>query len=75
MEPIQSHANLNDAEHKANRAAMDQILADYRKILQEILKCGGSPDRRFKSIRRRRGCNLIRDSSVKGKGCLQPSCR
>ena len=41
MEPIQSHANLNDAEHKANRAAMDQILADYRKSLQEILKCGG----------------------------------
>ena len=41
MEPIQSQVNLNDAEQKANRAAMDHVLADYRKSLQEILKCGG----------------------------------
>jgi hypothetical protein len=40
MEPIHSHVNLNDAEHKANRAAMDQVLASHRKSLQETLKCG-----------------------------------
>jgi hypothetical protein len=41
MEPIQSHVNLGDAEHRANRAAMDQELADYPKRL------AGDPEVRF----------------------------
>src|SRR5690242_1322823 len=41
MEPIPSQVNTHDDEHKANRAAMDGIMADYRSRLAETLKGGG----------------------------------
>jgi len=68
MEPIQSHVNLNDAEHKANRAAMDQVLASHRKNLQEILKCGGEKNvakhkERGKLLARERIDALVDDGS------------
>jgi 3-methylcrotonyl-CoA carboxylase beta subunit len=69
MEPITSHVNLGDAEHKANRAAMDQILADYRKSLVEILKCGGEKNvakhkERGKMLARERIDALIDDGAA-----------
>ncbi len=68
MEPIQSHVNLNDPEHKANRAAMDQILATYRADLQEILKAGGEKNvakhkERGKLLARERIDALVDDGS------------
>ncbi len=43
MEPILSQVNLHDAEHKANRAGMDAILAEYREKLSQAM-LGGGPE-------------------------------
>jgi 3-methylcrotonyl-CoA carboxylase beta subunit len=69
MEPIQSHVNLNDAEHRANRTAMDQVLADYRKNLQQIMKGGGEKSvakhkERGKMLARERIDALVDDGSA-----------
>jgi acetyl-CoA carboxylase carboxyltransferase component len=68
MEPIQSHVHLDDAEHRANRQAMDQAMADYRKALQEILKGGGEKNvakhkERGKMLARERIDALVDDGS------------
>ncbi|HXH62167.1 MAG TPA: carboxyl transferase domain-containing protein [Fimbriimonadaceae bacterium] len=68
MDPIQSHVNLTDPEHKANRSAMDKILACYRADLQEILKCGGEKNvnkhkERGKMLARERIDALVDDGS------------
>lgn len=41
MEPIASHINLHDADHKANRALMDQVMAEYRERMSQTLAGGG----------------------------------
>ena len=41
MEAIQTQAKLNDKEHKANRAAMDAVMSEYRSSLEAVLKGGG----------------------------------
>ncbi|HVT12941.1 MAG TPA: carboxyl transferase domain-containing protein [Fimbriimonadaceae bacterium] len=41
MEPIPSQVNLKDDEHKANRAAMDAVMAEYRRQMAETMKGGG----------------------------------
>jgi len=37
-----SQVNVDDAEHRANRAAMDQVMADYRERTQKALAGGGA---------------------------------
>ena len=68
MEPIQSIANLADKEHRANRKAMDEVLADYRKTLQQVLKGGGEKNvakhkQRGKMLARERIERLLDDGS------------
>ncbi|MFN3728325.1 MAG: carboxyl transferase domain-containing protein [Fimbriimonadaceae bacterium] len=41
MDPIESTVNLNDAEHSANRTAMDAVMAEYRAHMAAALKGGG----------------------------------
>ncbi len=41
MEVIASQINVNDDTHKANRAAMDKIMATYRQNLATTLQGGG----------------------------------
>jgi 3-methylcrotonyl-CoA carboxylase beta subunit len=41
MDPIQSRVNVNDDEHRANRAAMDAVLASHREQLAAIKEGGG----------------------------------
>ncbi|HWA82463.1 MAG TPA: carboxyl transferase domain-containing protein, partial [Fimbriimonadaceae bacterium] len=41
MEPIPSQVNLKDDEHRANRAAMDAAMAEYRRLVAETMKGGG----------------------------------
>ena len=41
MEPLASSVQLQDAEHVANRQAMDAILADYRSRMKQALLGGG----------------------------------
>jgi 3-methylcrotonyl-CoA carboxylase beta subunit len=42
MEPIPSNVNVDDAEHRANRAAMDAVMADFRARTQRALAGGGA---------------------------------
>jgi 3-methylcrotonyl-CoA carboxylase beta subunit len=42
MEPIPSNVNVDDAEHRANRAAMDAVMADFRARTQRALEGGGA---------------------------------
>jgi 3-methylcrotonyl-CoA carboxylase beta subunit len=42
MDPMVSQVNVDDAEHRANRAAMDQVMADYRERTQKALAGGGA---------------------------------
>jgi acetyl-CoA carboxylase carboxyltransferase component len=41
MDPLQSQVNVNDADHRTDREAMDKILAEYRCKLAEAKKGGG----------------------------------
>jgi 3-methylcrotonyl-CoA carboxylase beta subunit len=41
MEPIPTQINPHDDEHRAYRAVMDEIMAEYRAKLTETLKGGG----------------------------------
>jgi acetyl-CoA carboxylase carboxyltransferase component len=41
MEPIPSQVNLHDDEHRANRAAMDEVIAEYRARMSKALLGGG----------------------------------
>ncbi len=41
MEPIPSHVDLNDAEHRSNRAAMDAILKEWREKTAQTMLGGG----------------------------------
>jgi acetyl-CoA carboxylase carboxyltransferase component len=41
MEPIPSQVNLHDDEHRANRAAMDEVMAEYRARMTKALLGGG----------------------------------
>lgn len=41
MDPLPTHVDLQDAEHRANRAAMDGVLADFRKRVERALQGGG----------------------------------
>jgi len=41
MEPIPSQVNVDDAEHRANRSAMDAILAEYREKTSRTMQGGG----------------------------------
>ena len=41
MDIIAAKADLHNDEHKANRAAMDEIMAGYRANLDQVLKAGG----------------------------------
>jgi 3-methylcrotonyl-CoA carboxylase beta subunit len=41
MDPIQTQVSLQDEEHRANRAAMDAILSEYRERTARALKGGG----------------------------------
>lgn len=41
MDVIQTHADMRDAEHRANREAMDATLADYRKRMAIAMLGGG----------------------------------
>jgi 3-methylcrotonyl-CoA carboxylase beta subunit len=41
MEPIPSNVNLQDAEHQANRKAMDAILSEYREKMERAMLGGG----------------------------------
>ncbi|MBI1755985.1 MAG: methylcrotonoyl-CoA carboxylase [Fimbriimonas ginsengisoli] len=43
MEQLGSQVDLNDAEHKRNRAAMEAILAEFRAKTAEAME-GGGPD-------------------------------
>ncbi|MGV3617042.1 MAG: carboxyl transferase domain-containing protein [Fimbriimonas sp.] len=43
MEPIPSNVNVDDAEHRANRDAMDAVMADFRARTARALQ-GGGPD-------------------------------
>ncbi len=42
MEVIQSNVNVGDAAHKANRAVMDGVMADYRGRLAQVMQGGGT---------------------------------
>src|SRR5579862_1646064 len=42
MEPIPSLVNFSDEEHQSNRAAMDEVIADYRSRMSETLAGGGT---------------------------------
>ena len=42
MEPIPSQIDPHDAEHHANREAMDAIMADYRKAMAWAMAGGGA---------------------------------
>lgn len=41
MDPLVSSVNLNDEEHRENRALMDQVMADYRAKMAEAMRGGG----------------------------------
>jgi 3-methylcrotonyl-CoA carboxylase beta subunit len=41
MDPLESHLKPNDDDHRENRAAMDEILADYRCKVREVKQGGG----------------------------------
>ncbi|MCW5939438.1 MAG: hypothetical protein KF884_02090 [Fimbriimonadaceae bacterium] len=41
MDVLESHVDLNDPEHRGNRAAMDSILAAHRERLSLVLAGGG----------------------------------
>ncbi len=41
MEPIPSQVDVNDAEHRANRAAMDEILSEWRAKTAQAMLGGG----------------------------------
>ncbi|AIE87383.1 carboxyl transferase domain-containing protein [Fimbriimonas ginsengisoli] len=43
MDPLVSQVNVDDSEHRANRAAMDTVLADYRARMERAM-LGGGPD-------------------------------
>ncbi len=43
MEQIPSQVNLNDAEHQANRSAMDEIMGEYRAVMSKTM-LGGGPE-------------------------------
>lgn len=42
MEPIPSNVNVDDAEHRANREAMDAVMADFRARTERALAGGGA---------------------------------
>ncbi|MCH7905090.1 MAG: hypothetical protein IH944_11085, partial [Armatimonadetes bacterium] len=58
MEPIHTQANIGDDEHKANRAAMDAVMAEYRDQMQAVLKGGGEKN---VAKHRKRGKMLARE--------------
>ena len=58
MEPIQTQAKLSDKEHKANRAAMDAVMAEYRSSLKTVLAGGGE---KYVAKHRSRGKMLVRE--------------
>ncbi|MBS1722130.1 MAG: methylcrotonoyl-CoA carboxylase [Armatimonadetes bacterium] len=41
MDALESQVNLADDEHKANRHAMEAIMAEYRQRLAQVAQCGG----------------------------------
>ena len=41
MDPIVSQVNVDDAEHLANRQAMDTIMAEFRERTRRVLQGGG----------------------------------
>ncbi len=41
MDPIVSHVNVDDDEHRANRSAMEPILDDFRARMRKTLEGGG----------------------------------
>jgi len=41
MDPLVSQVNVDDAEHRKNREAMDAVMAEYRQKNAEALKGGG----------------------------------
>jgi len=41
MDPLESHLNVNDDDHRDNRAAMDRILAEFREKVCEVKLGGG----------------------------------
>ena len=41
MDPIATHANLNDETHRRNREAMDAVMAGYRTRMAEAMRGGG----------------------------------
>jgi len=42
MDPLVSQVDVDDAEHRANRAEMDRILSEYRQVTQTTLQGGGA---------------------------------
>ncbi len=44
MDPLLSQVNVDDAQHCANREAMDAVMTDFRDPLQmrRTLLCGGA---------------------------------
>jgi acetyl-CoA carboxylase carboxyltransferase component len=68
MDVIPSSVNLNDDEHRANREAMEAIMADYRTRLAQISLGGGEAalakhKARGKMTARERIDNLVDDGS------------
>src|SRR5471030_991328 len=41
MDPIVSQVNVDDAEHRGNRAAMDEVLGEYRGRTAKAIEGGG----------------------------------
>ncbi len=58
MDVIESHANLHDDEHKANRAMMDQAMTEYRERLESVMKGGGEKQ---VALQKQRGKLLARE--------------
>lgn len=41
MDVLESHINLHDEEHKANRSAMDAVMVEFRDRLSTVKQAGG----------------------------------
>src|SRR5579862_2006111 len=51
MEVLESQVQIHDEEHRANRSAMDEAMACYRKHVQDVLQ-GGGPEALAKHAKR-----------------------
>ncbi len=41
MDPLESHVNINDVDHRENRSCMDAILSDFRQAVATVKLGGG----------------------------------